>query len=163
MWFVLFIPHDVEFRKIVVSSILATDMSLHGDYVEKIKTQASRLANMNVHTMDPTTLENERLLICSALIKCADISNVVCGYISCILHTWILMILFLDTTIFKSSQMGRIACAGMCSTRWPGTCYGHADWTDEWPWQGDSRRFTNWLYTICGSGIIWQCSTSHAW
>ncbi|KAJ8652111.1 hypothetical protein O0I10_012262 [Lichtheimia ornata] len=65
-----------EFRKIVVSSILATDMSLHGDYVEKIKTQASRLANVNVHTMDPATLENERLLICSALIKCADISNV---------------------------------------------------------------------------------------
>lgn len=86
----VYTPHDVffllEFRKIVVSSILATDMSLHGDYVEKIKTQASRLANVNVHTMDPATLENERLLICSALIKCADISNVVCVYMNGRMH-----------------------------------------------------------------------------
>lgn len=55
----------------MVSSILATDMSLHGDYVCKIKEQATRFSTKT--TQDE---EKERILLCSALIKCADISNV---------------------------------------------------------------------------------------
>ncbi|KAI9316738.1 hypothetical protein BX666DRAFT_1858840 [Dichotomocladium elegans] len=65
-----------EFRKIVVTSILATDMSHHNDYVEKIKAQADRIAKMDIEKLDSAARENERLLICNALIKCADISNV---------------------------------------------------------------------------------------
>ncbi|KAI8377478.1 uncharacterized protein BYT42DRAFT_345856 [Radiomyces spectabilis] len=65
-----------EFRKTVVTSVLATDMSLHNDYVCKIKDQAVRLREADLKTMDATARENERLLLCSALIKCADISNV---------------------------------------------------------------------------------------
>lgn len=61
----------VDFRKTVVSSILATDMSLHNDYVAKIKKQANRF-NTNSHLDE----QEERNLLCSALIKCADISNV---------------------------------------------------------------------------------------
>lgn len=61
----------VDFRKTVVSSILATDMSLHNDYVSKIKEQANRF-NTNSHLDE----QEERNLLCSALIKCADISNV---------------------------------------------------------------------------------------
>ncbi|KAI8082829.1 uncharacterized protein BX664DRAFT_339159 [Halteromyces radiatus] len=63
-----------EFRKTVVTSILATDMSLHNDYVLKIQEQATRLLDRT-----PTSKideEQERLLLCSAIIKCADISNV---------------------------------------------------------------------------------------
>ncbi|KAL0141598.1 high affinity camp protein [Mucor lusitanicus] len=63
-----------EFRKTVVSSILATDMSLHLEYVTKIKEQATRVNSMD--TMSEQQQESERNLICSALIKCADISNV---------------------------------------------------------------------------------------
>jgi hypothetical protein len=55
----------------VVTSILATDMSLHLDYVSKIQDQAIRFKNNNLQAE-----EQERLLLCSALIKCADISNV---------------------------------------------------------------------------------------
>ncbi|KAI8373284.1 hypothetical protein BD560DRAFT_394525 [Blakeslea trispora] len=60
-----------EFRKTVVSSILATDMSLHLEYVTKIKEQASRF---HLNQVEP--IDVERNLLCSALIKCADISNV---------------------------------------------------------------------------------------
>ncbi|KAI8074002.1 hypothetical protein BC940DRAFT_78359 [Gongronella butleri] len=61
-----------EFRKTVVTSILATDMSLHNDYVAKFKEQTFRLRNSTSALDD----DQERLLLCSAIIKCADISNV---------------------------------------------------------------------------------------
>ncbi|KAI8140723.1 hypothetical protein BJV82DRAFT_215980 [Fennellomyces sp. T-0311] len=64
------------FRKIVVTSILATDMSLHADYVEQINAQAHRLPRTDLHALDEQACEKERLLLCSAIIKCADISNV---------------------------------------------------------------------------------------
>ncbi|CAO3596778.1 unnamed protein product [Absidia cylindrospora] len=51
------------FRQIIISSILATDMALNNDYVQKFK-QA-----VNGKPMD-------YMLLCTALIKCADISNV---------------------------------------------------------------------------------------
>ncbi|KAI8098198.1 uncharacterized protein B0P05DRAFT_520878 [Gilbertella persicaria] len=60
-----------EFRKTVVASILATDMSLHLEYVAKIQEQATRFRLDQVKDTDL-----ERNLLCSALIKCADISNV---------------------------------------------------------------------------------------
>ncbi|CDH50397.1 3-cyclic-nucleotide phosphodiesterase rega [Lichtheimia corymbifera JMRC:FSU:9682] len=63
-----------DFRKTVVATILATDMSLHNDYVSRIKEQAIRLKD--VRSLDPAAQEEERILLCSALIKCADISNV---------------------------------------------------------------------------------------
>lgn len=56
----------------MVSSILATDMSLHNDYVIKIQQQAMRFSKSRVKQDEA----EERQLICSALIKCADISNV---------------------------------------------------------------------------------------
>ncbi|KAI9274566.1 hypothetical protein BDA99DRAFT_533197 [Phascolomyces articulosus] len=64
----------LEFRKIVVNSILATDMSLNTDYVERILEQARR--HPDLRALDDSTCEKERLLLCSAIIKCADISNV---------------------------------------------------------------------------------------
>jgi hypothetical protein len=52
-------------------------MALHGDYMTKFKDQAIRLQRMDTSSLNKDELENERLLLCSALIKCADISNVV--------------------------------------------------------------------------------------
>ncbi|KAF9947464.1 3',5'-cyclic-nucleotide phosphodiesterase, partial [Mortierella alpina] len=71
----------MEFRKMVVSTILATDMGLHFDYVGKIKEQTERLQlrNMpggNVPKPNQASIdEQERLVLCGTLIKCADISN----------------------------------------------------------------------------------------
>lgn len=50
-------------------------MALHSEYVEKIKAQAQRIHKFN--ELDDAACESERLLLCSAIIKCADISNVV--------------------------------------------------------------------------------------
>ncbi|KAI9475414.1 MAG: hypothetical protein EXX96DRAFT_573225 [Benjaminiella poitrasii] len=68
-------PSYASFRKIVVNSILATDMSMHDDYVQKIKDQAERFRQNNVNFDDKVACEKEKILLCSALIKCADISN----------------------------------------------------------------------------------------
>ncbi|KAI7863484.1 hypothetical protein BDF14DRAFT_1733954 [Spinellus fusiger] len=73
-------PEYQEFRKRVITSILATDMAHHADYVTKIKEQAVRLHSTPLRSMDEATCEKERLLLCSAIIKCADISNVARPY-----------------------------------------------------------------------------------
>lgn len=72
----------------VVSTILATDMGLHFDYVGKIKEQTERLQlrNMpggNVPKPNQASIdEQERLVLCGTLIKCADISNAVSALIA---------------------------------------------------------------------------------
>ncbi|GAA5816888.1 hypothetical protein MFLAVUS_010423 [Mucor flavus] len=65
-----------EFRKLVITSILATDMALHSDYVIKINEQKLRLEESDPYDWDETKCLEERLLFCSGLMKCADISNV---------------------------------------------------------------------------------------
>ncbi|GAA5814327.1 hypothetical protein MFLAVUS_007821 [Mucor flavus] len=66
-------PEYSIFRKIVVNSILATDMSMHDEYVHKITDQAERIKNIDL--TDKSACEKEKVLLCGALIKCADISN----------------------------------------------------------------------------------------
>lgn len=68
---------SIAFRKIVVNSILATDMSLHDDYVQKINDQAKRIRENAIDTTDNAAVEREKIILCGALIKCADISNCV--------------------------------------------------------------------------------------
>ncbi|WVQ71403.1 hypothetical protein IAR50_000938 [Cryptococcus sp. DSM 104548] len=58
------------FRKVLYSSILATDMSLHFAWIARLKEFDDRLKAGAVRGE-----EEERVLICQALIKCADISN----------------------------------------------------------------------------------------
>lgn len=60
----------------VITSILSTDMALHSDYVNKIKEQKQRIAESDPFEWDASRRLEERLLFCSGLIKCADISNV---------------------------------------------------------------------------------------
>ncbi|GAA6048229.1 hypothetical protein JCM3770_006493 [Rhodotorula araucariae] len=59
------------FRKIVEASILATDMSRHFAFVSQITDMGKRGAGKR----NSKDLETDRLLLCSGLIKCADISN----------------------------------------------------------------------------------------
>ncbi|KAI8334442.1 hypothetical protein BC941DRAFT_432989 [Chlamydoabsidia padenii] len=64
-----------RFRKIVVQSILATDMGLHDDYVNRIQRQQERLYASPIDASNEDQAEDEIILICGSLIKCADISN----------------------------------------------------------------------------------------
>lgn len=63
----------------MISSILATDMGLHFDYMKKLGFLEEKLhENGGTDGWNGRTKEEYRTLACSLLIKCADISNVVC-------------------------------------------------------------------------------------
>ncbi|KAK4046188.1 3',5'-cyclic-nucleotide phosphodiesterase [Microbotryomycetes sp. JL201] len=63
-----------SFRKILEASILATDMSQHFAFVTDL-TELGRRMMERRGPANPESLEADRLLLCSGLMKCADISN----------------------------------------------------------------------------------------
>ncbi|GAA5978697.1 hypothetical protein JCM11641_006146 [Rhodosporidiobolus odoratus] len=63
-----------DFRKILEASILATDMSRHFAILSDI-TDMAKLLGKKMGGRSGKEIEAERLLLCSGLIKCADISN----------------------------------------------------------------------------------------
>jgi 3',5'-cyclic-nucleotide phosphodiesterase len=66
---------DSDLRKLLINTILATDMGLHFEYMEQLSHLQRRLADHDV--ADEKFKHDERTLTCALLIKCADISNVV--------------------------------------------------------------------------------------
>lgn len=70
----------VEMRQLMINSILATDMGLHFDYMKRMGNLEEKFhENKNVTDgWNGRMIEEHRTLACSLLIKCADISNVVC-------------------------------------------------------------------------------------
>lgn len=52
-------------------------MGMHDEYVAKIQDQAQRFKRKEIDFTDKAACEKEKILICGALIKCADISNCV--------------------------------------------------------------------------------------
>lgn len=72
---------DSNMRNLMISSILATDMGLHFDYMKRMGcTQEKLQENNSTEAWNGRMLEEQRALACALLIKCADISNVVCLY-----------------------------------------------------------------------------------
>lgn len=72
--------NDQRMRKLMIEAILATDMGLHFKYMSELGNLQEKLAHNN-RTTDGWSLkilEEYRDLACAVLIKCADISNVVC-------------------------------------------------------------------------------------
>jgi hypothetical protein len=70
---------DIVMRKLMINSILATDMGLHFKYMSDLGNFQEKLAD-NKNTLDgwsPKTCDEYKDLLCGLLIKCADISNVV--------------------------------------------------------------------------------------
>ncbi|KAL2128790.1 hypothetical protein VTI74DRAFT_8654 [Chaetomium olivicolor] len=68
---------DSKMRNLMISSILATDMGLHFDYMKKLGDLQGKLRAHNSTDAWAETVKNEyRALTCALLIKCADISNV---------------------------------------------------------------------------------------
>jgi len=68
-----------EMRRLMIDAILATDMGLHFDYMTQLeKLRAKLIVEGGVAAWDEKTIIANRSLLCTLLIKCADISNVVC-------------------------------------------------------------------------------------
>ncbi|KAI9829249.1 MAG: hypothetical protein M1819_006429 [Sarea resinae] len=68
-------------RKLLISSILATDMGVHFDYMKDLGLLQAKLAeDGNVRNWPPQQFDHYRTLVCGLLIKCADISNVARKY-----------------------------------------------------------------------------------
>lgn len=69
---------DRDMRELMISSILATDMGLHFDYMKKLGFLQEKLAeNGGTDGWNGRVLDEQKTLACSLIIKCADISNVV--------------------------------------------------------------------------------------
>jgi len=72
---------SIAMRKLMINSILATDMGLHFKYMQDLGNLQEKLAhnNRSLDGWSIKVLEEYRDLACGLLIKCADISNVVSG------------------------------------------------------------------------------------
>lgn len=69
---------DTKMRHLMISSILATDMGMHFDYMRKLGDLQEKLrADNNADGWAESVKNEQRALACALLIKCADISNVV--------------------------------------------------------------------------------------
>ncbi|PWY95662.1 high affinity cAMP phosphodiesterase [Aspergillus sclerotioniger CBS 115572] len=69
---------DRQLRKLLISSILATDMGVHQKFMERLGSLQEKF-HENKRTTDgwkPQDLDLYKTLLCGLLIKCADISNV---------------------------------------------------------------------------------------
>ncbi|KAK3368102.1 hypothetical protein B0H63DRAFT_69194 [Podospora didyma] len=68
---------DHKMRNLMISSILATDMGMHFDYMKKLCDLQDKLRESNsTEDWNPRMVDEQRALVCALLIKCADISNV---------------------------------------------------------------------------------------
>ncbi|KAJ5964095.1 uncharacterized protein N7479_003971 [Penicillium vulpinum] len=69
---------DNQLRKLLISSILATDMGVHQKFMQRMGSFQEKFYenNRSVDGWKPQDVEMYKTLICGLLIKCADISNV---------------------------------------------------------------------------------------
>ena len=75
-WRVVF--DDTTLRRLLIKSILATDMGVHFKYMSDLGNLQEKLHdNKGTDGWSEKVLEEHRTLACGLLIKCADISNVV--------------------------------------------------------------------------------------
>lgn len=72
---------DTKMRNLMISSILATDMGLHFEYMKKLgDTQEKLQEKYSIEGWNLRMIEEQKALACSLIIKCADISNVARKY-----------------------------------------------------------------------------------
>lgn len=69
---------DKQLRKLLISSILATDMGVHQKFMERMGSLQEKFHenHKSVDGWKPQDIELYKTLLCGLLIKCADISNV---------------------------------------------------------------------------------------
>ena len=71
---------DISMRKLMINSILATDMGVHFKYMADLGNLQEKFSD-NKRSLDGWNVKQKeefKELTCGLLIKCADISNVVC-------------------------------------------------------------------------------------
>ena len=69
---------DQSMRKLLIKSILATDMGVHHEYMQQLLNLQEKIhESKTVDGWAPKHVDSFRNLVCGLLIKCADISNVV--------------------------------------------------------------------------------------
>ncbi|KAI0380897.1 HD-domain/PDEase-like protein [Hypomontagnella monticulosa] len=72
---------DTKMRTLMISTILATDMGLHFNYMEKLDILQKKLdGDGSIDGWDERTVGEQIALVCALIIKCADISNVARKY-----------------------------------------------------------------------------------
>ncbi|KAI5247153.1 HD-domain/PDEase-like protein [Aureobasidium subglaciale] len=73
---------DIPMRKLMINSILATDMGLHFKYMIDMGNLQEKFSSNDdsIEGWTPKALEETRDLVCGLLMKCADISNVARKY-----------------------------------------------------------------------------------
>lgn len=64
-----------DFRRVLYSAILATDMALHFAWIQRLKEFAEAMHEDNSDGSRDAQDEHDRVMLSQALIKCADISN----------------------------------------------------------------------------------------
>ncbi len=83
------LPHDPApgaitdwrgFRKNLYATVVATDMSLHFSWIHQFRLLGKRVRESPEELAeepqdDIPTVEEDRIMLCQAIIKCADISN----------------------------------------------------------------------------------------
>lgn len=69
---------DKQLRKLLISSILATDMGVHQKFMERLGSLQEKFHENNRSTTGwkPQDIDMYKTLLCGLLTKCADISNV---------------------------------------------------------------------------------------
>ncbi|EXJ85380.1 3',5'-cyclic-nucleotide phosphodiesterase [Capronia coronata CBS 617.96] len=68
---------DKALRKLMISTILATDMGIHSDYMQQLGNLQEKIHETQATDgWAPKDIDWARTLTCALLIKCADISNV---------------------------------------------------------------------------------------
>lgn len=69
---------DKQLRKLLISSILATDMGVHQKFMERLGSLQEKFHenNHSIIGWKPQDIDMYKTLLCGLLIKCADISNV---------------------------------------------------------------------------------------
>ncbi|KAI5304969.1 3',5'-cyclic-nucleotide phosphodiesterase [Ascosphaera pollenicola] len=67
---------DDSMRKLMICSILATDMGIHGDFMAKLHQLKQKYTTEDVQSWSPKDLEENQRSLCGLIIKSADISNV---------------------------------------------------------------------------------------
>ncbi|KIX97054.1 uncharacterized protein Z520_07168 [Fonsecaea multimorphosa CBS 102226] len=74
-WHIAF--QDKALRKLMISTILATDMGIHSDYMQQLGNLQEKIHESGATDgWTPKDIDWARTLACGLLIKCADISNV---------------------------------------------------------------------------------------
>ncbi|OAL34352.1 hypothetical protein AYO20_06405 [Fonsecaea nubica] len=68
---------DKALRRLMISTILATDMGIHSDYMQQLGNLQEKIHESGATDgWSPKDIDWARTLACGLLIKCADISNV---------------------------------------------------------------------------------------